>query len=63
MPVTSLGFFVQKANGSLRLVRDSSKVKHLVQRLTHPFPSAHDIIQAIPPTAKYFACLDTAGGY
>jgi hypothetical protein len=30
---------------------------------TTPYARPHNIIQAIAPTAKYFACLDAAGGY
>jgi hypothetical protein len=34
-----------------------------ILRPTHPFPAAHDIVQAIPPTARYFATADCVHGY
>jgi hypothetical protein len=32
-------------------------------RPTHPFPAAHDIVQAIPPSARYFATANSVHGY
>jgi hypothetical protein len=34
-----------------------------ILRPTHLFPAAHDIVQAIPPTARYFATADCVHGY
>jgi hypothetical protein len=34
-----------------------------ILRPTHPFPTAHDIVQAIQPTARYFATADCVHGY
>jgi hypothetical protein len=58
---TSPGFFVPKPNGGVRLVTDYAGPLGLnsqILRPKHPFPPAHDIVQAIPPTAIYFATAD-----
>jgi hypothetical protein len=58
---TSPGFFVPKPNGGVRLVMDYAGPQGLnrqILRPTHPFPTAHDIVQAIPPSAKFFATAD-----
>jgi hypothetical protein len=34
-----------------------------ILRPTHPFPAAHDIVQAILPSARYFATADCVQGY
>jgi hypothetical protein len=63
---TSPGFFVPKPNGGVRLVTDYAGPRGLnsqILRPTHPFPAAHDIVQAIPPTARYFATADCVHGY
>jgi hypothetical protein len=63
---TSPGFFVPKLNGGVRLVTDYAGPRGLnsqILRPTHPFPAAHDIVQAIPPTARYFATADCVHGY
>jgi hypothetical protein len=60
---TSPGFFVPKPNGGVRLVTDYAGPRGLnsqILRPTHPFPAAHDIVQAIPPSARYFATTDCA---
>jgi hypothetical protein len=63
---TSPGFFVPKPNGGGRLVTDYTGPRGLnsqILRPTHPFPAAHDIVQANPPSAKYFATADCVQGY
>jgi hypothetical protein len=63
---TSPGFFVPKPNGGVRLVTDYAGPRGLnsqILRPTHPFPAAHDIVQAIPPTPRYFATADCVHGY
>jgi hypothetical protein len=63
---TSPGFFVPKPNGEVRLVTDYAGPRGLnsqILRPTHLFPAAHDIVQAIPPTARYFATADCVHGY
>jgi hypothetical protein len=63
---TSPGFFVPKPNGGVRLVTDYAGPRGLnsqILRPTHPFPVAHDIIQAIPPSAKFFATAVCVHGY
>jgi hypothetical protein len=65
-PWTSPGFFVPKPNGGIRLVTDYAGPRGLnsqILRPTHPFPAAHDIVQAIAPTARYFATADCVHGY
>jgi hypothetical protein len=60
----SPGFFVPKADGvRMRLVTDYSHLNKWVKRPIHPFPSAKDIIQSIPPNAKWLAKLDAVHGY
>jgi hypothetical protein len=63
---TSPGFFVPKPNGGVRLVTNYAGPRGLniqICRPTHPFPAAHDIVQAIPPSARYFATDDCVHGY
>jgi hypothetical protein len=63
---TSPGFFVPKPNGGVRLVTDYAGPRGLnsqILRPTHPFPEAHDIVQAILPSARYFAPADCVHGY
>jgi hypothetical protein len=63
---TSPGFFVPKPNRGVRLVTDYTGPRGLnsqILRPTHPFPAALDIVQAIPPTARYFATADCVHGY
>jgi hypothetical protein len=63
---TSPGFFVPKPNGGVRLVTDYAGPRGLnsqILRPTHPFPAAHDIVQAIPPSARYFATTDCIHSY
>ena len=60
----SPAFFVPRADGSrLRLVTDFSYMNKWVHRPVHPFPSASDIIQALPAESKVFAKLDAVMGY
>jgi hypothetical protein len=64
--LTSPGFFIPKPNGEVRLVTDYAGPRGLnsqILRPTYPFPAAHDIVQAIPPTARYFATADCVHGY
>ena len=60
----SPGMFVPKAdNIRVRLVTDFKHLNKYVLRPVHPFPSAKDIIQAVPPDAVHFAKLDAVHGY
>jgi hypothetical protein len=55
---TSPGFFVPKPNGGVMFVTDYAGPRGLnsqILRPTHPFPAARDIVQAIPPSTRYFA--------
>ena len=62
--VPTAAFFVPKADGkSVRLVTDFTALNKFVKRPTHPFPSTHEIIEAIPPDAKLFCKLDAVHGY
>jgi hypothetical protein len=63
---TSPWFFVPKPNGGVRLVTDYAEPRGLnskILRPTHPFLAAQNILQAIPPSAKYFATADCVHGY
>ena len=46
-----------------QLCTNYRELNKLVKCPVHPFPSAGEILQAIPATAKYFAKLDAAHGY
>ena len=60
----SPAFFVPKADGKrVQLVTDFTALNKFVQRLTQPFPSTREIIEAIPPDAKLFCKLDVVHGY
>jgi hypothetical protein len=62
---TSPGFFGPKPNLGVRLVTDYAGPQGLnshILRPTHPFPAAHDIVQAILPAARYFATADCVHG-
>jgi hypothetical protein len=62
----SPGFFVPKPNVGVRFVTDYAGPRGLnsqILRPTHLFPAAHDIVQAIPPSARYFATADCVHGY
>ena len=61
----SPAFFVEKEGGKagLRLVTDFSHLNKFVRRPIHPFPSAMDIMQAIPGGSTVFAKLDAVQGY
>jgi hypothetical protein len=64
--LTCPGFFVSKPNKGVRLVTDYAGPYGLnsqILRPIHPFPAAHDIVQAIPPSAKFFATADCVHGY
>jgi hypothetical protein len=55
-----------QAKRGVRLVTDYAGPRGLnsqILRPTHLFPAAHDIVQAIPPTARYFATADCVHGY
>ena len=57
-------FFVPKADGvRVRLVTDFTELNKYVKRPVHLFPSSMDIIQSIPPEAKYFIKFDADNGY
>merc|ERR1712148_30365 len=51
------GMFVEKpgTNGKVGMVTDFTKLNKYVKRPVHPFPSASEIRQAIPPNQKFFA--------
>ena len=55
--------FVPKSDGSLRLVTDFSALNKWIERPVTPFPSASEIIEAIPAGSRYFASLDAIMGY
>ena len=55
--------FVRKPGGGLRMVVDFTKLNEAVKRPIHPFPSAHQCVQAIPPDAKFYAVCDMVQGY
>ena len=60
----SPGFFVPKSdNVRVRLVTDYTYLNKWVARPIHPFPSAQDIVQSIPATARVFAKFDAVNGY
>ena len=60
----SPAFFVPKADGKrVHLVTDFTALNKFVRRPTHPFPSAREIIEAIPPDAKLFCKLDAVHRY
>jgi len=60
----SPAFFVPKNdNVRVRLVTDYTQLNRYVKRPVHPFPSAKEIIQCIPASAKVFAKLDAVHGY
>ena len=60
----SPAFFVLEADGKrVRLVTDFTALNKFVRRPTHPFPSAREIIEAIPPDAKLFCKLYAVHGY
>merc|ERR1712074_276983 len=44
-------------------VTDFTWLNKYVLRPVHPFPSASEIRQAVPPNQKYFAKLDCVWGY
>jgi hypothetical protein len=63
---TSQGFFIPKPNGGVRLVTHYAGPRGLnsqILRPTHPFSAAHDIVQAIQPSARYFTTADCVHGY
>ena len=60
----SPGFFVPKADGkSPRMVTDFSYLNQFVKRPFHLFPSAQEIMQAIPAKSTVFEKLDAVWGY
>ena len=59
----SPSFFVAKEGGKVRLVTDFTHLNRFVKRPVHPFPSAQEIVQSIPPGTRYFAKLDAVKGY
>ena len=60
----SPGFFVPKSdNIRVRLVTDYTYLNKWVARPIHPFPSAQDIVQSIPASARVFAKFDAVNGY
>ena len=60
----SPAFFVPKADGKrVHLLTDFTALNRFVRRPTHPFPSTQEIIEAIPPEAKFFCKLGAVHGY
>jgi hypothetical protein len=59
----SLGKFVEKPGGGLRLVQDYVALNKNVLRPAEPFSSADKIQKHILPTSRYFASLDLLSGY
>jgi hypothetical protein len=59
----SPSMFVPKENGGVRLVTDFTGLNKYVQRPVHPFPTASEIVNSIPATAKWFAKVDAVKGY
>ena len=55
--------FVTKPGGGCRLVMDLKGLNDYVERPTHPFPAAKDIINTIPNGSKWFALFDCLKGY
>ena len=55
--------FVTKPGGGCRLVTDLKGLNDYVERPTHPFPVAKDIINTIPSGSKRFAVFDALKGY
>ena len=52
-------FFVVKPDGkSVKMVTDFTRLNSFVKRPVHPFACVSEILQMIPPTAKFFAKLD-----
>ncbi|KAG1673335.1 Transposon Ty3-G Gag-Pol polyprotein [Nymphon striatum] len=59
----SPGHFVQKPNGTLRLVTDYTNLNEFVKRPVHPFPTGLEIIHSLKNSSKWFAKLDALSGY
>ena len=55
--------FLQKSDGTVRLVVDLRILNSVTERIVHPFPSAYEIVQSIKPSSKYFAKFDLLQGY
>ena len=55
--------FVTKPDGSERLITDFTQLNRWLKRPVVPFPSPEEVIQRIPPKAKYFVTLDCVQGY
>ena len=55
--------FVQKPNGGIRSVVDLVHLNKFVDRPTHPFPAAKEIVSRIPKQSGYFAVFDCKHGY
>ena len=55
--------FVRKPGGGIRMVVDFQRLNEAVKRPIHPFPSAHQCVQAILHTAKFYAVCDMVQGY
>ena len=60
----SPGFFVAKANGiDVRLVTDYTGLNQFVKRPIHTFPSADEILRAVPASSVFFVSYDAVQGY
>ena len=55
--------FVTKPGGGCRLVTDIKGLNDYVERPTHPFPAAKDVINTIPNRSKRSAMFDYLKGY
>ncbi len=59
----SPGGFVEKPDGSLRLITNFIALNKFVRRPVHPFPCTQEILQGIDASSKYFAKMDAVQGY
>ena len=59
----SHGHFVQKPDGSARLVTDFVHLNQYVLRPVHPFPTPDEIRRLLKPTSKVWLVVDASSGY
>ena len=57
------GQYLPKKNGKARVISDMRGINKYVLRKPHPFITTRDIIKAMKPESKYFACFDAASGF
>ena len=59
-----MNLFVVKADGKkVRIVTDFTRLNSFVERPVHPFACVSEILQTMPPTAKFFTKMDAVNGY